>query len=87
MMCIVRSSNIGVYDFNGMYSNQGHLLKIRGFHQSCLRWCTMHTINLGICHWVVASILISVMNHHEDSEGGARLKLLFLGKTSPHIYC
>ena len=27
---------------------QGPLLQIYGFHPGCIRWCTMHALNLGI---------------------------------------
>ena len=26
----------------------GPLLQIYGFHPGCIRWCTMHALNLGI---------------------------------------
>lgn len=38
-------------DFNTRSVTQrGPLLSIRGFHPACLKWCLMHTLNLGILY-------------------------------------
>ena len=44
------------------------MLNIRGFHHSALRWCSMHTVNLGLCHWVAGSVMIMLLQM-EDSWG------------------
>ena len=37
------------------------LLKIINFNHMMVRWCTLHTLNLGIAQWVVASAIYELL--------------------------
>lgn len=39
----------------------GSLLKVRGFDHNYVKWCTLHTLNLGICCWASASVLLELL--------------------------
>ena len=41
-------------------SLKGGLLKVHGFDPACLKWCTLHTLNLGIVAWAAASVLLEL---------------------------
>ena len=41
--------------------HSGPLVCLRYFHQDCIRWCSMHTINLGLCYGTNGSALTSGM--------------------------
>ncbi|OLP96134.1 Halomucin [Symbiodinium microadriaticum] len=37
------------------------LLKVHGFHHNCIKWCTLHTLNLGVAIWAAASAIFELM--------------------------
>ena len=39
----------------------GVLLGLRCFHHEMLRWCSLHTVNLGIAQLVAASAMIELL--------------------------
>lgn len=40
---------------------RGHLLKVHGFHHSIIKFCTLHTLNLGLCLWTAGSAILELL--------------------------
>ncbi|CAE7252570.1 unnamed protein product, partial [Symbiodinium sp. KB8] len=40
---------------------RGSLVKLRGFDHNYIKWCTLHTLNLGVACWAVASALLELL--------------------------
>ena len=37
------------------------LLNLVNFDKSMLKWCSLHTVNLGMAQWVAASTILELM--------------------------
>ena len=45
----------------------GSLLCVRGFDQNMVKWCSLHTVNLGISCWACASAIFELLKHQDHT--------------------
>ena len=43
----------------------GSLLRVRGFDHNMVKWCSLHTINLGIASWACGSAIFELLKYEE----------------------
>ena len=56
----------------------GSLLRVRGFDHNMVKWCTLHTINLGIASWACGSAIFELLKYEE------LLMFIFSSSTCDH---
>ena len=54
-------------------------MKVRNFDHNQIRWCSMHTLNLGVLTWMVGSTLKVLLLNNNWAGGSeeAQLKVAF----------
>lgn len=66
---------------------RGPLIGLRYFHQDMIRWCSMHTINLGLCYGTNGSALIPAGSWWSCHAGVNEETFVFGNNRSYRILC